>query len=704
MSEPNPNNDPSRSREHDGDSLQSWKEIAVYLQREPRTVMRWEKEEALPVHRHQHSGRSTVYAYPSELDAWRAARKPKATESGPPQPRRRFVPALVGGLALAALAAAILRGPILNPPDPLAEAAGSGIIVRQVWADEDSDQHGSPAPDGTILSYTDWETGNLAIRDLKTGENRHLTSDGTWGDSVQYAYFSVISPAGDKVAYSACCVGRWGHYDLRVVAVPKGVEAAQPRVLFSNEEVPYLQPVGWSADGEQILAILGRKDRTSQIVFVSVADGTVRTLKTLDWRWPQGYVSPDGKYFAYDFPPREDSNDRDIFVLATDGSRETTLVERPGEEYMLGWAPDDGGVLFASNRTGSIGAWLIPVEDGRPQGAPQLVRRNIGRVRGLGLTHSGEFYYGIGTGMRDVYVAALDPSTGKVIESPRLADGRLVGANSSPAWSPDGRYLAYLSRPGSFRVARGRGTLVIQSMETGDVRELTPALDFVPRLHLRWSPDGGSILATGSDDKGRSGIFQINVETGDVIPRVRGPFRPQGVWSADGKSIYYTSNTWPAEKVSEIRVKDLETGEERSLYGKDIYPIGNLALSPDGRWLAFGRGDLMADTLYVMPANGGAPRTVLEIDETAELGGISGTEWSRDGRYLLYSRDGKPNPELWRVSAEGGTPQRLGLKGDRSGSIRAHPDGKRIAYVAGDSLKTEVWVMENFLPEVRAAK
>ena len=685
--------------------LQGWKEIAAHLDRDARTARRWELEAALPVRRHA-GDRGSVYAYPSELDAWRAARKPKAAEPDPPQLGRRYVPVLAGGLALAALAAAVLQGPILNPPDPLAEAAGSGVVVRQIWTDEDSDQHGSPAPDGTILSYTDWETGNLAIRDLKTGKNRLLTSDGTWDDSVQYAYFSVISPAGDKVAYSACCVGLWGHYDLRVVAVRDEVEAAKPRVLFSNEEVPYLQPVGWSADGKQILAILGRKDRTSQIVFVSVADGTVRTLKTLDWRWPQGYVSPDGKYFAYDFPPREDSNDRDIFVLATDGSRETTLVERPGEEYMLGWAPDGSAVPFASDRTGGIGAWFVPVENGRPQGAPQLVRQNIGRVRGLGLTHSGAFYYAIGTGMRDVYVVALDPSNGEVIGSPRLAGERLVGANSSPAWSPDGRYLAYLSHPGSFRVARGRRTLVIQSMETGDVRELTPALDFVPRLHLRWSPDGGSILATGSDDKGRSGIFQINVETGDVTPRVQGPFRPQGVWSTDGKSIYYTSNTWPAEKVSEIRVKDLETGEERALYGKDIYPIGNLALSPDGRWLAFGRGpgDLIADTLYVMPANGGTPRTVLEIDETAELVGISGTEWSRDGRYLLYSRDGKPNPELWRVSAEGGIPQRLGLKGDRSGSIRAHPDGKRIAYVAGDSLKTEVWVMENFLPEVRAAK
>ncbi len=55
--------------------LESWKAIAAYLQRNAVTVRRWEKEEGLPVHRHSHKSRSSVYAYPSEIDAWRASRK-----------------------------------------------------------------------------------------------------------------------------------------------------------------------------------------------------------------------------------------------------------------------------------------------------------------------------------------------------------------------------------------------------------------------------------------------------------------------------------------------------------------------------------------------------------------------------------------------------------------------------------------------------
>ena len=55
--------------------LDSWKEIALYLQRDVTTVQRWEKHEGMPVHRHLHHKRGSVYALSSELDAWLQSRK-----------------------------------------------------------------------------------------------------------------------------------------------------------------------------------------------------------------------------------------------------------------------------------------------------------------------------------------------------------------------------------------------------------------------------------------------------------------------------------------------------------------------------------------------------------------------------------------------------------------------------------------------------
>src|SRR6476660_5697683 len=60
--------------------LDSWKEIAAYLQRDVTTVQRWEKREGMPVHRHLHDKAGSVYAYSSELDAWQKNRKPQLEE------------------------------------------------------------------------------------------------------------------------------------------------------------------------------------------------------------------------------------------------------------------------------------------------------------------------------------------------------------------------------------------------------------------------------------------------------------------------------------------------------------------------------------------------------------------------------------------------------------------------------------------------
>ncbi len=62
--------------------LDSWKEIAAYLKRDERTAMRWAKERGLPVHRLPGPGRSAVFAYAHEVDAWLAGQSPAALANG----------------------------------------------------------------------------------------------------------------------------------------------------------------------------------------------------------------------------------------------------------------------------------------------------------------------------------------------------------------------------------------------------------------------------------------------------------------------------------------------------------------------------------------------------------------------------------------------------------------------------------------------
>ncbi len=157
--------------------LESWKEIAAYLQRDTRTIRRWEQSEALPVHRHRHAARSSVYAYPSELDRWRVTRQPGAepTPSARP-PWRRPLPSLAFGLVLLVTLAAMGDG---GRAQGQPGAVAAGLTARQVLS-LGTTYSGGVSPDGRYMSVVDWGPdgmGDLVLRDLTSGQTRYLTTD-----------------------------------------------------------------------------------------------------------------------------------------------------------------------------------------------------------------------------------------------------------------------------------------------------------------------------------------------------------------------------------------------------------------------------------------------------------------------------------------------------------------------------------------------
>jgi len=248
--------------------------------------------------------------------------------------------------------------------------------------------------------------------------------------------------------------------------------------------------------------------------------------------------------------------------------------------------------------------------------------------------------------------------------------------------------------------------ITIQSSETGEERQFgVPKLGYLD--WLRWSPDGRSFLVGGSDTVNNfGGLYRVDAETGQATALVQGEFAPprgfQGVWSRDGKAVFYVHEDM-RETSTSIRFRNLESGQEQALHKTEAHwRHNNLALSPDGRLLAFGLSDgnrTQATVLLVLPAAGGESREVLRLKQ----GSLSGVAWTRDGGHLLFSRAGKGKPELWRIPAQGGEPKSLGLAANENARISFHPDGRRIAFTAGET-NTEVWVMENFLPGPRATR
>ncbi len=91
--------------------LESWKEIAAWFQRDVRTVKRWEKDEALPIHRHLHKRLASVYAFEDELEVWRLQRQHRG-EVAAAEPAvsrgRSLQPAWIAAAALLILATALV--------------------------------------------------------------------------------------------------------------------------------------------------------------------------------------------------------------------------------------------------------------------------------------------------------------------------------------------------------------------------------------------------------------------------------------------------------------------------------------------------------------------------------------------------------------------------------------------------------------------
>ena len=249
-----------------------------------------------------------------------------------------------------------------------------GLVMRQIWPDAPGNS-GNPSADGRLLTFVDWETGDVAVRDLITGDNRRLTQKRAWTISPEYAEWPKISPDGKQVAYS-WATSEYGH-QLRVVATDSTARTA-PRVVLQIPDLNYIIPWAWSPDGKSVLALLSRGDDTNQLVWVSITDGTIRSLKSLEWHWPINVsLSPDGRFLVYDLAVSDELPERDIFVMTADGAREFKLVQHEADDYAPVWTPDGRAVLFASNRAGTVGIWSVPVGDGQPRGPAELVKGDL---------------------------------------------------------------------------------------------------------------------------------------------------------------------------------------------------------------------------------------------------------------------------------------------------------------------------------------
>ncbi|GEM_PF-3250939 len=560
------------------------------------------------------------------------------------------------------------------------------VANRRVWTGIAS----GAAPDGRMLSFTDWHAGNLAVHDLETGQERRLTRNtGTAWPAFQSTISSIFSRDGRWIAYTSQPPGEQAPpMELDVV----GRDGSGQRTVFRDSAQSWLIAHSW-IDDRQVL-VSSDQAASKTLLLVSIADGSSRVIP-ISPRWGgQIMASPDGKYVAYT-AGQEGGAQTEVRVISLATGADSPLLVQPADDSVLGWSPDGDRLVFRSNRSGLGGydIWWVSTANGRAVGDPERFGPSPDLVRSLGITKQGALYYVASNDSDEVFLADLDTASGR-LSTPKVLSSRFAGIKSAPGWSPDGSMAFYLAKD----------MLHFYNVSTGSERDIQPKVADLKRV-LQWHPDGLSAFVQVNSSRGQSGLSLVDTRTGNARNIFEGRMADSAL-SADGRTLYVQGGP----ELKSIVARNLPTGIERVLYTwprpQDLN-ILRLRLSPDGKMLALQLRERPGfNALAVMPVAGGAPRLLLQVRRPAMFA-AQAIAWSPDMHYIYAARCSgtsasgagmNDRSEILRIPLDGGPAEATGTTIE--GIVRhlhLSPDGRHVVFERYRNAG-ETWVLENFLP------
>ena len=591
------------------------------------------------------------------------------------------------------------------------------ISLRRIVTGPISDFSGPPSLDGRYLCdirpTAELTIAELFVRDMDAEEILPLikvSRNGMW--------YPTVSPHNTHIAYMNQFYPEPGT-ELQMI----NMDGSGHRAMHRFEEGENFVIRSWALDGTKIFGDLRKQGEDRKLIAFSIVDGSMQVLHNFNTDEPSWNsilaMSPDGRYVAYDRTQEKDSTDRDIYILDIASNQTKPLVQNAADDILLGWTPDNNYIFFASNRkrgypsaraiSDTWDAYLLSVTNGVSQDAPELVKRDLpDKIRPKGFTQDGTFYYGVEFSTMEAVVAKVDMQTGELLSKPQTIGH--TGTDVTPAWSPDGRFLAY-----GIQNRDNTQTISIRDMKSGQERRLSP--DLPQFFSLRWSPDGKFILVSTFKPKEPQAIYRINASNDEreVLVRSESAMLGAAQISKDGKTLLYVTFQPDSQKAS-LLSKNMDSNQEKNLYSLEN-SMGaqglNFALSPDGQLLALasfvkqGPPIKLFHQILIVPVQGGESK---ELFSNQDLKQYPLIDWTPDGKFLLFSNShfrGRPSA-VWRIPANGGQaielsqPQPM-MYGVLWSSLDVHPDGKRIAFDCFE-YRHEVWAMENFLPKMSGAK
>ena len=502
--------------------------------------------------------------------------------------------------------------------------------------------------------------------DLREDLRQRLWPDGTFVDfdrglntAVNRLRETLGDPAGNPKFIET--VPRRGYRfiaaveDLRSASADgppaKAVNRTNGRSIRSPAAIAALSGMVALAGTVWYLAKPGRSPETAMRTF---------QLTSYEGNEREPSFSPDGSQVSFSWDAGEAGKSH-IYVRQVASERLLQLTSGATDDRNPIWSPDGRWIAFLRDAKGTaVDIFMIPALGGQAQ-----------------------------------RLTELRPPWGNYDTELNLPVGHL-------AWSPDSKWLVITDRHSS----GAQIGLSLVSIETGDKRKLTfPPPEWLGDYSPAFSPDGRKLAFTRAPSPSVSEIYLLSLNT-DLTPKGE-PERltkqncwiANPVWTGDGEEIVFSCGQWGVgRRLFRTGVSKRSNPQMVASLGEDIY---FLAISHSGRRLAYSheamdvdiwRCDVADTNRGTTAVTGGSTRAGRFLSSTREE---SNPQYSPDGTKIAFASSRSGNLEIWIAEADGSDAFKLTSTGAPvNGFPRWSPDGKRIAFHSRPRGLAQIFVVD----------
>jgi Tol biopolymer transport system component/TolB-like protein/tetratricopeptide (TPR) repeat protein len=506
------------------------------------------------------------------------------------------------------------------------------------------------------------------LRRIGSWEAPHLTDSGAVSVRAKRTSRAAASPSpgeardtGPKVDESAArervSVGvaagarRGGRFALVAASL------ALVALLLAGLSVWYLRRPGVAADAFQKASAV--KVTTS---------GNVR----------RAALSPDGKIVAYVI---DEAGKQGLWVRQVAVSNSVRLVPPSDAYYRNLTFSHDGTYIYytvAAKEGGGFDLYQVPWLGG----SVKLIRRGVGGS--VGVAPDGRrlaYFVADPSRGRETMFVAGDDGTGERAVAARNYPEHFT-ASAAPAFSPDGERLAFVAETSD---ANG---FFLKALEVelggGGERELAPGKRWSDVGQLQWLADGSGLLVSGTDETvSMRQLWRLGYPGGDVA-RLTNDLTDYGDLSLshDARALAAVQS----QTLTTIFLAQAGDYERRGQITSGAGRYVDLSWTPDGRVLFASDASGNAD-IWEMGADGSG-----QVQLTAGAGRNYAPVSSPDGRYVLFHSNRSGTWQIWRMDRDGSNPVRLTAGEENSNWPQVTRDGRWVVYEhAGQGAQTNLW-------------